>query len=292
MHKLAWDDLKFILAVAEAGSVNAAAKRLGVNHATVLRRIAGFEAQHGVTLFERGPDGARVPPDARRLIAAAREVEAAVLGVHRVLSGRGEELSGEVRVTSTDTFCLFVLPDILAEFRRTAPRVFIDLVATNARLDLSRLDAEITVRPAETAPAGLAAEAAARLGFAIYGPAGQARGAGPEGWVGLGGTLAGSAPGRWMTAEVPPDRVVARADSFTALREMVAAGLGIAPLPCILADGDARLQRRASAMPDIAVPIWVASHPDMAETPRIRAVGAALAEGLARIAGRLAGGDQ
>ena len=47
MHKLNWDDLRYVLAVADTGSVNAAAKVLGVNHATVLRRIASFEETCG-----------------------------------------------------------------------------------------------------------------------------------------------------------------------------------------------------------------------------------------------------
>ena len=46
-----WDDIRFVLAVAETGSLNAAAQLLGVTHATVLRRVAAFEARHGKTIF-------------------------------------------------------------------------------------------------------------------------------------------------------------------------------------------------------------------------------------------------
>ena len=57
MHNDNWDDLKFVLSVAETGSVSGAARRLGVNHATVLRRISAFEDAHGAEVFERSQQG-------------------------------------------------------------------------------------------------------------------------------------------------------------------------------------------------------------------------------------------
>ena len=74
-----WDDLRYVLAVAEEGSVSGAARRLGVNHATVLRRIAAFEEAADLSLFEKGPQGYDVPPDLDRIIAATREVDEAVV---------------------------------------------------------------------------------------------------------------------------------------------------------------------------------------------------------------------
>lgn len=290
MHNLSWDDLRFILAVAEAGSVNAAARRLGVNHATVLRRIATFETRSGVTIFERSPQGYRVTPAARRVLDAAREVEHAVYGVQRVLSGQGVELHGDVRVTSTDSLSQHVLPAILAEFRAREPHVFIDLVSTNAHLDLSRLDAEVTVRPAARLPDGLSGSAPARLGFAAYAAAATSP---PDPalarWIALGGAAARSLPGVWVADTVPRERIAARADSFLVAGELAAAGMGVAPLPCVVGDADPRLRRAAQLMPPMAVEIWVACHADMETVPRIRAVRTALAEGLARCRARLAG---
>jgi len=289
MHKLGWDDLRFILAVAEAGSVNAAARRLGVNHATILRRIATFEARNGITLFERSAQGYRVAPDAYRLIDAAREVENAVYGVERVLTGQGAELRGDVRVTSTDSLCQHVLPGLLAEFRQSAPQVFIDLVSTNAHLDLSRLDAEVTVRPAQHLPDGLSGTAPARLGFGAYVATGPGTSQRTLPWIALGGTSGRSLPGRWVAENVPRALVAARADSFLVAAELAAAGLGVSPLPCIVGDADPRLRRVTGMMPDFSVDLWVASHADMADVPRIRAVRSALAEGLARQRARLVG---
>lgn len=290
MHNLSWDDLRFILAVAEAGSVNAAARRLGVNHATVLRRIAAFEARNAVTLFERSQQGYRISPAARRLLDALREVENAVFGVHRALSGQGPELHGDVRVTSTDSLSMHVLPPILAEFRAREPHVFIDLVATNAHLDLSRLDAEVTVRPSARLPDGLAGTSPAKLGFAAYAAAGPDL---PDPaaavWVAPGGPSARSLPGLWVAEHVPRARISARADSFLVAGELAAAGVGVAILPCVVGDGDARLRRAKALMPAMAVDLWVACHADLEEVPRIRAVRTFLVAGLARDRARLLG---
>ena len=68
MHNENWDDLRYVLAVVDSGSVLQAAKYLGVNHATVLRRVTAFEEQHGLSLFERTPQGYRLLPDCAHIL--------------------------------------------------------------------------------------------------------------------------------------------------------------------------------------------------------------------------------
>ena len=114
MHRDNWDDLRYVLAVSETGSVSAASRMLKVNQATVLRRIAAFEDRQGAEVFERSPQGYQVPSDRLRLVEAAREVRNAIDTVGRILQGAEAQLSGVVRVTSTDTFCISVLPDVVA----------------------------------------------------------------------------------------------------------------------------------------------------------------------------------
>ena len=287
MHRDNWDDLRFVLAVAETGSVSAAARALGVNHATVLRRVSAFEERHGVLVFERTPTGYAVPRDRLRLIEAAREAEAAHLAVARLVAGARAPLAGAVRVTSTDTFCLAVLPQALMRLRAEAPELRIDLLCSNAHADLARIEAEIAVRPAPELPEDLAGEAAAELGFAAYAPA-----ADPEtkAWLGLSGPLSRSkVVVEWMKANVAPTALTGAADSFVVLREMAAAGQGRALLPCVLGNGDPRLRRLEGTLPEFTVPIWVASHADLADAPRLAAVRARLAEALRADAARLRG---
>lgn len=285
MHKGSWDDLRFVLAVAEGGSVSAAARVLGVNHATVLRRVAAFEEAQGAPIFDRTPQGYIVLPDRLRVIEAAREASLAMETVARLIKGAEKQLSGAIRITSTDTFCHVVLPDVIADLVRGNDAMSIELLCSNGHIDLGRLSADIAIRPAETLPEDLQGEKAGVLGFAVYANAGPSA---PT-WLALRGSLGRAKVAAWMEAEVPSARISGGADSFIVLRELVAAGQGRAIMPCCLGDPDPRLTRLSDAMPPISVPIWVASHADLATIPRLRSIRARLASALRDRAGVLAG---
>lgn len=280
-----WDDLRFILAVAETGSVSAAARKLGVNHATVLRRVATYEERQGIDIFDKTSRGYRVIEDRLRVITAAREVENAIQAVDRAVQGTQAPLQGTVRVTSTDSICQIVLPEIVAEVQKEAHCLQIELLSTNAHLELGRLNADIAVRPADTLAEELKGDVAAQLGFDIYAKPECA----DDRWIGLSGPLARAPVAKWMEDNVATENVVGTADSFMTLREFAAIGLGQAILPCVVGDADPRLDRRPGIMPDTAANIWVASHFDLYDAPRIRAVRQLLMQALSKRAAALAG---
>lgn len=276
MNEFDWGDVRVVHAVAEAGSLSGAARALGVNHATVLRRVAAFERATGVTVFDRTARGYRVAPRRGRIVAAMQAMDEAALGVARALDAARAPLAGTVRVTSTDTLCLTVLAPIVARLMSAAEGLTIELNAQNQPADLGRLDADVAVRPAVTLAPGLVGARAGRLAFAVYAAPEAARG-----WLGFGGSLQRSAPSAWLDDHVADAEIAGRADSFPVLREMAAAGQGQAILPCLLGDADARLVRRAGLLPEMYVDVWVASHADLAEVPRIKAVRAMLLRALA-----------
>ncbi|MBL4768619.1 MAG: LysR family transcriptional regulator [Rhodobacteraceae bacterium] len=285
MHRDNWDDLRFVLAVAETGSVSAAARQLGVNHATVLRRVAGFETRLNTALFDRNAKGYRVPPDRMQVVSALREVQDAVLAVERVLKGTTEPLRGQLNVTSTDTFCQKILPVIIAGFADQAPDLRVNLVCTNVLINFNRQSADITVRPSEQLAEGLFGDIAGRLGFGVY-----MRPSGETGrWLELQGPLSGSAPAKWMRKTLLANQILQGGDSFLVLQEMAAHGVGITILPHLIGREDPRLVEVHGLMPEMSVDIWVASHTDLANSPRIRAGQAMLLAGLKQQAARLSG---
>ena len=281
-----WDDLRYVLAVAQNGSVSGAARALGVNHATVLRHVTAFEHRYGASVFEKTPTGYLIARDQERVIQATRDVEAAVLAVRRIIEGVQAPLSGIVRVTSTDTFCHAVLPSLIKGLHETADNLSVELICSNAHLDLARLDADVTVRPAAKLPDELYGEKCCRLGFATYCTRQK-----PGQWLGVVGALGRSQPALWLEKTVPAEMIAGRADSFVTLRELAAVGLGRAILPCILGDADDRLQRIDAGVPDMGVDVWVASHVDLVDVPRIRAVRnylfAAISENSEKFAGEI-----
>ena len=275
MHNANWDDMRFVLAVVEAGSVSGAARHLGVNHATVLRRVAAFEARHGTDIFERSAQGYTVRPDRLQVIEAAREVSNAVISVERLMSGSEAPLTGDVRITSTDSICQLLLPSIMAGLRKTEAGLRIALVCANAHLNLSRMEAQVTVRPCERLGEGLVGEQAALMGFAVYGCEAQVKG-----WLGLGGMLARSLPAKWLAGRIGPEEVTAVADSFLVLGQMAACGGGRVVLPYFVGDQNPRLQRVEDVPKSFYVPIWVACHEELIGVARLRAVRRHLVQAL------------
>jgi DNA-binding transcriptional LysR family regulator len=275
MHRANWDDLRFVIAVAETGSVSQAARRLGVNHATVLRRVSDFEQRHGTAIFEKTTRGYRVLTDKRDVIQAAKVAETAMTTVGQLAGGHNGELRGKTRVTSTDTFCQMVLPTIVADLQNRAEGLFIELISSNAHVDLALHQIDVAVRPTIELAADLEGESIATLGLAVY-----TSNRVSKAWLGLSGPLARSEGARWMADNVDPDQIVAASDSFFVLRDLAAVGCGQAILPCLIGDGDPRLLRAATRAPHFKVPLWVASHVNHAASARSRSLRAAFSQAL------------
>jgi DNA-binding transcriptional LysR family regulator len=256
-----------VLSVIEAGSVSAAAREIGVNHATVLRRIAAFEAQYGGIVFDKSANGYRLLPGKEALVKAIRDVEASVLTVERLMQGANPQLSGEVRISSTDTICQYLLPGVLQTLRSEEPQLKVELLSNNSHLNFARMEADLFVRPAMSVPEDMIAESVTHLVFRAFGTSDSL-----DRWLGLRGPLAKSAAASWLSANVPEGNVESGSDSFVVLSQMAQRGTGIAILPSFVGECFPELVHLADRMPDIKVPIWVGSHQDLRDIPRIRAV--------------------
>ena len=276
-HRINWDDLRFVLAVADQGSVAAAARWLGVNHTTVLRRVHAFEEAKKIRLFERLATGYALTMEGEQLVAAARSIDDTVAGLERRIAGRDLKLEGVIRVTTTDTFVASVLPPHFASFRRQHPRIAIELALTNSRLNLTKRDADVAIRPAKQLPAPLIGQRIADVGFAIYGAKAylECHAADPfakdHAWLAGDELLANSPVAGWMRRHVADADIAFRADSFVALRHAASAGLGLAALPCCLADPDPALVRLEVPVGELRTGLWVLTHQDLSRAARIRA---------------------
>jgi DNA-binding transcriptional LysR family regulator len=288
MAGIEWDDLRYILAVAGAGSLAGAARNLGVNHTTVLRRVGAFEARLGLRLFERMPTGYVLTVGGEELVAAARQIDDTVTRLERKLAGQDLRLSGAIRVTSTDTLMVSILPEILAEFRAANPGIGIEVALSNVMLNLTRREADIAIRPAKDPPETLVGRRIAKIAFAIYGSSQYLSRrrktddlAGHQ-WVGPDDSLADTSVARWMRSELPESEIVLRADSLLAMREAARAGLGLAALPCYLGDTSPGLMCVHRPIAAMQTTLWILTHEDLRRTARIRAFTEFAAKAFAR----------
>jgi DNA-binding transcriptional LysR family regulator len=272
-----WDDLRYVLAVADARSLASAARNLGVNHTTVLRRVSAFEKRLGLRLFERLPTGYVLTAGGEELIAAARHIDDTVTTLERKLAGQDLRLSGTVRVTTTDTLMGSILPEILAGFRAAHPGIGVEVALSNLMFNLTRRDADVAIRPAKDPPETLTGRRIAKIAFAIYAsPHYLAKHRKPDDlaahqWVGPDDSLAGSSVAQWMRSELPETEITLRTDSLLGLRQAAQAGLGLAALPCYLGDTSPDLVCVHGPIAAMETALWILTHEDLRHTARIRA---------------------
>ena len=149
-----WDNLRYFLELARAGTLVGAARRLGVDHTTVARRIQALEKQVGSALFAREASGHRLSDAGRALLPQVEAMEAAYLAVQHATPGVRQGLSGAVRIGATEGFGTRVLAPHLALFAQQHPGLVIDLLALPRLVHLSRREADIVIsleRPARGA---------------------------------------------------------------------------------------------------------------------------------------------
>ncbi|MBI2769236.1 MAG: LysR family transcriptional regulator [Burkholderiales bacterium] len=278
-----WDDLRYLLAVARHGSAAAAARALQVTHATVLRRVQAAEQAFGLRVFERASGRFRVAEQARPLLEMAEGIERQVQDTRRQVAARQDVVEGTLRLTTTESLMDSLLPPLLYDFAQRHRGVVLELVVTNQVLDLDRHEADVTIRPAAEPPDTLVGLRLANLAFAVYGPK---RDESPPGqdlaarcWLVPDGGLTHSPVGRWVHNQVAPKHVVLKADSWVVMRNMAEAGLGVAVLPCFLAERSAQLKRIADA-PEAGSQLWILTHAEWRNSTRIKAFMDHLSKGI------------
>ena len=285
---LQWDDLRFVLALIEAGSLARAAKTLRVDHTTVGRRVEAAESALGVRLFTRTRAGYVPTPEAKRLSAPMRTVEGAVDSLERVArAGRGG-LQGTVRVTSPETLGVAFLAPCLAAFGRKHPGLVIELEPAGAVLDLGRQEAEIAVRPFKSKGENLIVKRVASIGYGLYASHGYLAQQPAFGLETLSDFSFLGPPGAkeletlWLKKLCPNARLGFVSTLSIALREAARADAGIAILPRYLGDADPSL--RYLPMPnEPSESLWLTVHKDLRASPRVRAVLDFLAQALGRL---------
>jgi DNA-binding transcriptional LysR family regulator len=141
-----WNEVELFLAVAEAGSVSAAASRLKTTQPTVSRRLAELEASLGEPLFARSVEGTVPTSFGERLLPAARRMAEAAGEVERVASGAAATPKGVVRVTAPPGVAYTFLAPLAARLRSLLPEVRLEIVATTSYVDLARREADLAIR--------------------------------------------------------------------------------------------------------------------------------------------------
>lgn len=285
--------IRSFVAVAEEGSLSAAARRLSASQPTLGRHVAELEAALGVTLFRRGRRGYALTEAGAALCERARAVEDEVAAFRRIAAGSAETVSGTVRITASAIVSAFVLPPILARFAASEPDIEVEIVASDAVQNLLRRDADIAIRMVEPRQLDLVARKIADLPLtACAATAYLVRRGAPRTAEELRGhDLIGYDREthlidgfRALGIEVDRHRFRFRSDSQIVLWQAVRAGNGIGFAQRSLVARDPLVEAVLPDLPLPALTMWLAMHRDLRTSPRIRRVADMLAEELRRYA--------
>lgn len=298
---LDWNDLRYAVTLAEAGTVRAAARRLGVDPSTVSRRLAALEAALGVTLYLKSVRGYATTPAGRRLLESlgglARDLEA----FERGGLARGDEggASGLVRIATTEVTAQHLLERSVPALRERHPGLTVEIVTGNSPADLTRGEADLAVRFLKPAGVEIVARELGAVRYGLYASPGYlSRRPAPPSPGRLEGQdlvmptreLRGGPEEAWLSAHAGGARVAVQSNSLPTIASAAAAGLGLAVLPTVLGDGDSRLTR-LWALEDIEPrAVWLLYHRDARSTARVRVAAAAVEDDLRERIARAAGG--
>ena len=290
-----WDDLRFLRAIGQAGSVSAAARLLAVDKATVSRRIASLEQALGVRLLDRRASGWRFTPTGARVAALATGFEQQLAGLIADLAGEGG-LRAKVRFSAPQWFCNAVLLPHLRELRTKAPWLDLDINPSSRLLNLAEREAEVALRNLRPPKGEFVIRRAGELGSALYasrrfaaeyGPLTEASSLTGLAVVGYPEKLSYVAEFAWFNAMQDKLGPMLRVGDAESLVQAVAGDLGIAVLPCLLGDRNPDLVR---LFPPVATEtIWLVAPIELGKTRSVHLVVDFVARIFKRNAGALGG---
>lgn len=140
-----WDNVRIFLAVAREGQLLSAARRLGVNHATLGRRLSALESDLRTRLMIRKPSGCELTAEGHAFLAAAERMEAEMLAVQARTGNLNAPVEGTVRIGAPDGFGVSFLAPRLGELTKRHPDLRIQLVPVPRSFSLSQREADIAI---------------------------------------------------------------------------------------------------------------------------------------------------
>jgi DNA-binding transcriptional LysR family regulator len=289
-----WDDVRYFLAAARGGSVRAAAGRLGVNHATVLRRIAQLEERLGAQMFEKLPSGNRLTAAGEEVLEFANQMEASSHQLETRVFGRDQSVRGLLRVTLAPFLATHLLMPEFADFARMHPDIEMEILSSGEVANLPNREADVAIRfvsDRKNLPLNLHGLMGPEVRSGVYMSRDRLaawRAGAPDTIrrivIGDHGIPDWAHEGEVRTTEVPFRTPDAEAQIVAARQ-----GIGITRLPCFVGDADPLLVRVPGTEPHMNGTLWLLTQGETRKTKRVRLFTEFVSRRLAAYAPLLAG---
>lgn len=281
METLDWTLIRSFLAVADAGSLSAAARATGISQPTLGRHIRDAEAGLQIALFTRVAQGLQLTEAGLALVPPARAMRLAAAEIALAAKGRAAGVAGTVRITASRVVSHAILPPILARLRDEEPGIQIDLVPSDTSENLLLGEADLALRMYRPTQLDLVAQKLADLPLGLYAARSyldrHGRPTSAEELIRL--TFVGQDRAtqiiramQTMGFPVTRDFFPVRTDDPLVYQDLVRAGCGIGGLFRLIGDADPMLERIDGLVDLPVLPVWLVAAPALRQSPRLRRV--------------------
>jgi DNA-binding transcriptional LysR family regulator len=273
-----WNDLKHFLAIARHGSTTAAAKALGVSQSTVQRRMVELERQLGRALLTRHAAGYELTPLGRELVPLAEDVGRTIEAFHARIRETTPDGRTIIRLTCPEPVIGRLKP-LLERFHAQRPAYRIELVTSDRYLDLLKGEADVAFRSGDTDHALVGYKVADSV-WGVYASSSYIERNGRPAsiselarhtLVSLDESLSEHRLMQWIREVAPHAEVASRSHSILGLVQATKSGIGIAPLPAVIAEESGLIQV-LGPIRELERTWKLLTHPGLRDTPRISAL--------------------
>lgn len=275
-----WDDFQLILAIHEAASIRGAATILGVNHSTVSRRLAHIERNLPAALFEKTPSGYIATAQGGLVVEQAKKMRQLVLASQRELKSFDSELSGDISLSIPEAIGQYLLLDDLVKFSKHYPLINLKVSSSYQFANLDKNEADVVVRGAQNPPAHLVGYRLFPYCLSLYAQKNYYHNTPRKDlqWICMPSPEARPA---WIAQTAYADLPLGlQFDDITLRHIALLKGHGICRSACFMADAEPELMRLPNAEVTPVSDLWVLTHPDMRNTPKIAKLMLFLCEAL------------
>ena len=285
-YKLSAGDVDVVLALTRAGTLPGAAERLSVDASTVFRTLKRIEKGLGQSLFETSRAGYLPSELALALAGHAEQMEAQLEAARYAAQVQPDQVSGSVRITTTDTLLHGLVAPALKQLRNIHPLLTYDLREGNELASLTRRDADIAVRATKKPPQHLVGKHVGAIRVALF----AAKKGGPKTfdvatanktpWIAPDDAMPEHLTVIWRKKHFPKVMPTYRVSSILTVAELVGRGLGLGLLPLFLAQGRSDVTQLTEALDECQTELWLLTHTDTRYLRRVSAVFRHLSQSL------------
>jgi len=276
-----WNDIRIFVSVARAGSAVGAAKNLGLNQATVNRRIKALERDLGLSLFDRQNRGHSLTEQGQVMLAAAERVAEPANDLLFAAERLRRNISGVVRVTAPEETSNAIIIPITAEFCKLFPEVRVEQVVADQKLDIVHGEADVAVRNgSHPDDPRLIAQRLPGFNWTLFcskayveehGKPSSLEEVAGHNYVGYAGGPTNWSGYKWFMEIAKPTRIVSRSNTVPNMCAVLRTGLGAGLLPCFVGDSHPDLVRCFPPIEELDAESWMLTSPEALSSPQVRA---------------------